>query len=217
VPVGLAVALAWCAPAWAQQQQPAPAPARPAPARPAPAPAAPGTQAAPRPATPAAPRPAAPAPAPAATAGTQPNFLGQYGDWGAYSAAPGGRKLCFALAKPTASQSNPAGARRDPAFAFVSTRPQEKVKDEFSVIVGYPLKPNTDANLEIGGASYSLYTQGDGAWIKNAAEEGRLVDAMRKAGDMVIKGTSSRGTQTSDTFSLKGLSQALDRVGQECR
>ena len=84
-------------------------------------------------------------------------------------------------------------------------------------MIGYGFKPNTDASLEIGGAQYAMYTQNDGAWIKNAAEENRLVDAMRKAADLTVKGTSARGTGTIDVFSLKGLSQALDRVGQECR
>ena len=61
-----------------------------------------------------------------------------------------------------------------------------------------------------------MYTQNDGAWIKNAPDEARMVDTMRKGADMVVKGTTSRGTQTTDTFSLKGIAQALDRVAQEC-
>ena len=61
-----------------------------------------------------------------------------------------------------------------------------------------------------------MYTQNDGAWVKNAAEEAQMVDAMRKGADLVIKGVSARGTKTTDTFSLKGISQALDRVAQEC-
>jgi len=62
-----------------------------------------------------------------------------------------------------------------------------------------------------------MYTQNDGAWIKNVAEEARMVDAMRKGSDLVIKGMSGRGTQTTDTYSLKGLAQALDRIAQECK
>src|SRR5262249_4885800 len=64
---------------------------------------------------------------------------------------------------------------------------------------------------------YVMYTQGDGAWIKNAAEEPRLVEAMRKGSDVVVKGVSARGTATTDTYSLKGLSQALDKIGEECQ
>jgi invasion protein IalB len=62
-----------------------------------------------------------------------------------------------------------------------------------------------------------MYTQNDGARIKNAAEEARLVESMRKGADLMVKGTSARGTQSTDTYSLKGLAQALDRVGQECK
>jgi hypothetical protein len=207
VPIGFAAVLAWCVPAGAQQSAP------PASAAPAAKPAA-AAPAAAKPATPAAP---SPAPAPASAGAPQPNFLGQYGDWGAYSASPGGRKLCFALAKPASSQSSPASAVRGAAFAFVSTRPAEKVKDEVSLIIGYPFKPNSEATVEIAGTKFALYTQADGAWIKNAAEEARMVETMRKSGDMVVKGTSGRGTQTTDTFSLKGLDQALNRVGQECK
>jgi invasion protein IalB len=62
-----------------------------------------------------------------------------------------------------------------------------------------------------------MYTQGDGVWIKNAAEEERMVDAMRKSADAVVKGISAKGTETTDSFSLKGLAQALDKIGQDCR
>jgi invasion protein IalB len=62
-----------------------------------------------------------------------------------------------------------------------------------------------------------MYTQNDGAWVKNAAEEARLVEAMRKGADVTVRGESGRGTKTTDVFSLKGISQALDRTAQECR
>jgi hypothetical protein len=161
--------------------------------------------------------PARPAPAAPVVGGVQPVLLGQFGDWGAYTASPGGRKVCFALAKPRTSQTNPPNRPRDPIYMFISSRPTEKVKDEVSVVIGYGFKPNTDASLEIGGAQYGMYTQADGAWIKNAAEEARLVETMRKASDLTVKGTSARGTATIDVFSLKGLDQALNRVGQECK
>jgi hypothetical protein len=209
-PLLIMAALALPSAANAQQA----APAQPAQA---PKPAAPKPAAKPKPA-PTAAMPAAPAaPAVPAVGGVQPTLLGMFGDWGAYTAAPGGKKVCFALAKPANSQTNPPGRPRDPAFLFISSRPAEKVKDEISIIIGYGFKPNSDATLEIGGANYAMYTQNDGAWVKNAAEESRLVDAMRKGSDVTVKGTSARGTATVDVFSLKGLSQALDRVGQECR
>lgn len=218
----VASALVVAGSAHAQQQQPAtsqaakPQAPRPQAAKP---PAAKPQAAKPQPPKPPASqtRTAAPAPAVPGPGGVQPTLLGQFGDWGAYTASPGGRKVCFALAKPKSSQTNPPNRPRDPAYMFISSRPAEKVKDEISVVIGYGFKPNTDANLEIGGAQYAMYTQNDGAWIKNAAEETRLIETMRKAGDLTVKGTSARGTATIDVFSLKGLDQALNRVGQECK
>jgi invasion protein IalB len=172
---------------------------------------APASPAPPKPAT--KPAAAAPAPAPA----PQPTLLGQFGDWGAYTASPGGKKVCFALAKPSNSKTAPPNRPRDPTYMFISSRPAEKVRDEVSVIFGYGFKPNADASIEISGAAYAMYTQADGAWIKNAAEETRLVDAMRKAADLTVKGTSAKGTASTDVYSLRGLPEALNRVGQECK
>jgi Invasion associated locus B (IalB) protein len=177
------------------------------------------------PAKPAAPAPSKPtaaptkptAAAPAAPGDAQPTLLGQYGDWGAYAASPGGNKVCFALAKPKTTKLEPAGGRRDQSYLFVSTRPAEKVKNEVSVIIGYPFKSSSDATAEIGTAKFAMYTQNDGAWIKNVAEETRMVDAMRKGADLTVKGTSGRGTQSTDQYSLKGLAQALDKIEQECK
>jgi hypothetical protein len=152
-----------------------------------------------------------------ATGGTEPTLIGQFGTWGAYTATPNGKKVCFALAKPSSSKTNPPNRPRDPAYAFVSTRPAEKVSNEVSIMIGYTLKPGSESTLEVGGASYAMYTQGDGLWIKNAAEEERMVEAMRKAADVVVKGVSAKGTETIDTFSLKGLAQALDRLAQDCK
>jgi hypothetical protein len=181
------------------------------------APAAPNAQAPAKPAaTPA--KPAATAAAPAPGGGdVQPTLLGQYADWGAYTASPGGNKVCFALAKPKTTALEPAGRTRGPSYLFVSTRPTDKVKNEVSVIIGYPFKSTSDATAEIGPAKFAMYTQNDGAWIKNVAEEARMVDAMRKGADLTVKGTSGRGTQSTDQYSLKGLAQALDKIEQECK
>jgi len=159
----------------------------------------------------------APSAAAAAAGGAEPTLIGQFGTWGAYTATPNGKKVCFALAKPSSSKTNPPNRPRDPAYAFVSTRPSEKVVNEVSIMIGYALKPGSESTLEVGGGSYAMYTQGDGLWIKNAAEEERMVEAMRKSAEVTVKGVSSKGTETTDTFSLKGLAQALDRLSQDCR
>jgi len=181
-------------PAFAQQQAPAAKPAGPKVAAPKPAAAPPSIPGAPEPA-----------------------LLGQFGEWGAYTATPNGRKVCFAIAKPVSAATNPPNRPRDQPWMFISSRPSEKVKDEVSIVFGYGLKPSSDANLEIAGGSYAMNTQGDGAWVKNPAEEPKLVETLRKGLDVTVKGTSAKGTVSTDVYSLKGLAQALDKIGQECR
>jgi invasion protein IalB len=219
----LVVAAAMIAPAAAQQPAEPAAPAagttpkRPA-AKPKPKPkpvAAKPAAPAPVPARPAAARPGAPSAA--AVGGPKPTLLGQYGEWGAYMADPGGKKVCFAIAKPTAAETTPPNRPRNPVYMFLSTRPADKVANELSIIAGYPLKAGTEASIEVGSTSYALYTQQDGAWIKNATEEAQLIDAMRQGQTAVVKGVSSKGTQSTDTYSLKGLTQALERTAQDCK
>jgi hypothetical protein len=176
-----------------------------------------------QPPAPAKPAPAAPKPeakttlAAAAPNDAQPTLLGQYGDWGAYYATPGGKKVCFSIAKPKSSQTNPVGRKRDQVWLFVANRPAENVHNEVSVIIGYPFKAQAEATAEIGSAKFAMYTLNDGAWIKNVAEEARMVDAMRKGSDLTIKGMSGHGTESTDQYALKGLSQAIDKADQECR
>jgi hypothetical protein len=208
-------------PAMAQQPPataPATAPAAAAPAakpKPKPKPAA----AAPAAATPAAkPKPEGGAPAkPSASPTSGARLLGQYGEWGAYTASPSGKKVCFVISKPTAAQTVPPNRPRNPIYMFIATRPADKVSNEVSIIAGYPFKPSSEASAAIGSTTFALYTQQDGAWIKNAGDEANMIGAMRSGDSVVVKGVSAKGTQSSDTYTLKGISQALDRVAQECK
>jgi hypothetical protein len=205
--LSLLIAAVFAVPALAQQP-----PASDQPAAAAPAPAAKKLPK-PKPKPPAA----AADPAAAVAGGVKPTLLGQYGDWGAYTASPGGKKVCFAIAKPSTSETTPPNRPRNPSYMFISTRPADKVSNEVSIIIGYPFKPSSDATVAVGATSFDLYTQQDGAWIKNAAEEAHLIEAMRAGQNAVVKGMSAKGTRSSDIFSLKGLAQALDRSGQDCK
>jgi hypothetical protein len=146
-------------------------------------------------------------------ANPQPNLLGQYDNWAAYWAAPDGRKICFAAARPASAQTR----SRPPTYLFITSRPQDKIKDEISAISSFPFKSSADATAVVGGKNFTLATQADGAWVKNSADETKLIEAMRKGGDLVLKGTTDRGLQSTDIFSMKGLAQALDRIARECK
>ena len=140
----------------------------------------------------------------------------QFQDWGTYQFNdPQRGKMCFAVSQP--KDMEPKGVNRDPVYFFITTRPQEGVREEVNVITGYPYKEGSKTTIQVGSDSFSLYTSGDGAWLENAAEEARLVAAMRAGSTMVVRGTSRRGTLTVDTYSLSGVTAAANRALQACQ
>lgn len=144
----------------------------------------------------------------------QPTLLGEFNDWQAFTYQAQGSKVCFAHSQPT--RTEPSGVNRDPIHIFVTHRPGEGVRNEVSVITGYPYREGSTATVTVGTDSYSLFTKNDGAWVQDASDESSLLGSMRRGRDMIVKGTSQRGTLTTDTYSLMGVSAALDRIEQEC-
>lgn len=151
--------------------------------------------------------------APAAAQSATP--LGQFRDWAAYVAETSNGKVCYVLSQP--KQMQPSNVNRDPVYFFITSRPDQGVNNEVSVVIGYPYQDGSQSTAEIGSDSFTLFTKDDGAWVENAAEENRLVEAMRAGMTMVVKGTSRRGTNTTDNYSLAGISAALDKMGEECQ
>lgn len=140
----------------------------------------------------------------------------QFKDWGAYVFNdPQRGKMCFAVSQP--KDMEPKNVNRDPVYFFVTTRPKEGVREEVNVITGYPYKEGSKTSVQIGSDVFTLYTSGDGAWLENAAEEARLVNAMRRGSTMVVKGTSRRGTLTVDTYSLSGITAATKKALASCQ
>jgi invasion protein IalB len=160
---------------------------------------------------------AKPQAAAAAAQGTAqtPTPLQQYERWSTYTYTNAGAKVCYIVTQPASSE--PKGVNRDPVFLFITNRPKEGVRHEVSVITGYTYKEGSKTQVKIGNDAFVMYTKDQGAWVENAAEESRLINSMKGGSDMVITGTSKRGTVTSDTYSLKGVSAALKRVDTECK
>ncbi len=141
--------------------------------------------------------------------------LGTFKDWKVYVHETPKGKICFVLAEPKEAQ--PKDAKRDAMRFSVTARPAEGVRNEVSVVGGYTYKPNSNVIVQAGNDSFRLFTKNDGAWLSLAAEDARLVEAMRKNPSVLVKGTSQRGTQTTDTYSLAGFATAIDRLNQECK
>ena len=75
---------------------------------------------------------------------------------------------------------------------------------------------NSTVQVKIGGEAFQLFTSEDGAWTANKDEDRRLVKSMVRGNRMIVKGTSSRGTATTDTYSLKGFTAAYNAITESC-
>lgn len=155
----------------------------------------------------------APIAIPAAHA-AEPNLVATHGKLSVYTVEEGGAKVCYMYSEPTEDKGN--YTRRGQISALITNRPAEGTKNVFSYIAGYPYKTGSDVTLKIGDETFTLFTQDDTAWAPDAATDDKITDAMRKGSSMVVKGTSSRGTDTVDTFDLKGSGAAHDAITKEC-
>ena len=153
---------------------------------------------------------------PTAILGDNARLLGRFTDWQAYTAMPGGKKICFAIAGFSSSKTGAASQARDKAYAFVSTRPADKVLNEFSVATSYPLKAGAASAIEVGQERFAAFGQQNSLWIVKAEDEKRLVASMRQNPDITIVAVAADGRESKFAYSLKGFAEALDRVAQEC-
>ena len=140
--------------------------------------------------------------------------LGDYGDWSSFQFSEDGNLACYMSSEPKKTAGK--YKKRGDVLAIVTHRPAEKRLGEVSVIAGYSHKKDSWVEVKIGGQTFQLFTQDDGAWAPDAATDKKLVQAMKKGNRMVVKGTSSRGTLTTDTFSLKGFTKAYGAIGKAC-
>lgn len=139
------------------------------------------------------------------------DFLGKFGDWQALAREDGGAKVCYAATLPKKSEGD--YTRRGDVFLVVSHRPSDKMTGIVSIEVGYTYAKNAKITATIGGKGYPMFPDGELAF---AFDDKPLVEAMVRGADMVVTGTSSRGTLTTDTFSLTGFTAALNAASKAC-
>lgn len=140
--------------------------------------------------------------------------LGQFNAWTAFTDNVSGVKTCFVVSKPT--KKAPSNVRRDEVLFYITYWSNKPGQAEPNVVTGYPYKPGSNPTISVGDATFSMFAKGDAAWLADTATERQLVAAMRKGSTMIVKGTSRRGTLTTDNYSLAGVTAALARAAKAC-
>ncbi|AHF88196.1 signal peptide protein (plasmid) [Rhizobium leguminosarum bv. trifolii WSM1689] len=147
------------------------------------------------------------------TAHAAARMVSQSGDWGVYSFVRNKSPVCYALSVP--KESAPANVDHGKNYFLIA--PAAKGSgNEPEAIFGYPLKSGSTIEASIGELTFKMFVKDNSAWVSDAALEPEFVNALRSGSQMTLHATSARGTRTTYTYSLTGVTAALERVAH-CR
>ena len=141
--------------------------------------------------------------------------LAKFNDWSAFAEGEGKNLACMAVSKPKKAEGN--YSRRGDVFAIVTHLPGQNKWNEFSIVAGYNFQPNSNPDVTIGDMKFQLFTSGSRAWSFSPSEDEKIVKFLKNSMKMKVVGTSSRGTITSDTYSLVGFSKAYQKINEACK
>ncbi len=151
----------------------------------------------------------------AAQSSPEPELISTHRDWSAYVLDVPDGKTCYLGS--AALESDPQIPDRGTVWVLVTKRPSAGVENEVSVIAGYEYQPDSAVSAIVDGRKFEMFTQGDGAWLRSAEQESKMVRAMRKGKRLTIVGSTGDGTVTTDKFSLFGFSAARRAVNKACK
>ena len=142
-------------------------------------------------------------------------ILGTFGEWTTYTYHDEMGQLCYMASQPVKSSGK--YAKRDDVFLMITHRPAEKTFDVVNTVAGYTYKKGSKPTLKIDQKkAISLLSHEDTAWAKDTTTDKQLIAQMKSGSNGVLKGTSKRGTVTTDTFSFKGFSKAYQTITEAC-
>ncbi|MDE1997149.1 MAG: hypothetical protein KGI75_31910 [Rhizobiaceae bacterium] len=138
-----------------------------------------------------------------------PTRIEQFDAWGAYSYNSGGKVSCYAISTPT--QQSPAGVDHGNNYFIVARGPDGKAYMP-EAAMGYDLKQGAPMQATIGDASFTMFSKDRHGWVEDQSQEPTMVEAMKSGSELSLQATSKRGTATTYSYSLSGVTAALKRI-----
>ena len=151
-------------------------------------------------------------------------------DWSVFTASSAGSGFadCWSAAEPRSVVNTRGGQtvdvrRGDIQLMIAFTKGSSNAHIAFTG--GYPYGDGSTVTANVDGKEFTFLTQNQPdangeatgwAWPRAAADEGRIVDAMKRGAEATMSGRSSRGTTTKDTFSLSGFTAAFEAAQRAC-
>ncbi len=140
--------------------------------------------------------------------------LGVFGDWQAHTDGKGKQRTCWMYSEPKKHEGK--YTKRGRIHVAVGHRLSDKSYHQVQFTAGYTFRKDSVVTVTIGSQKFELFTHADTAWTHNANQDRALSRAMRAGNQMVVVGYSSRGTETTDTYSLTGFTAAHNAINKAC-
>jgi Invasion associated locus B (IalB) protein len=144
----------------------------------------------------------------------QTRNIKKFGEWRVMAHETADTRICFAMASPRISDPpDPSGG----AFFYISAWPKEGVRAEISVKTSANLKPGAPASIQLDQTFYKLFSKGDRAFVIDATDELKLLEAMKKGSTVTVLAQNEQGVISKDTYSLSGIAQAVQAISSGCK
>lgn len=147
------------------------------------------------------------------SAASAQEFVSTHGDWSVFTISKGGSTVCYIASAPVQSTGN--YSRRGEPYLLITHR--SAPVDEVSTSSGYPYKDGTKVRVDIDGNKFELFTKEELAWAYDTDQDRKMVEAMKRGTRMTVRGTSPRDTYSIDTYSLRGVTAAYNKMKSLCK
>lgn len=143
--------------------------------------------------------------------------IGTSGKWEAFRAGSGSSKVCFITSEPTKLEGKYDRNNRGETRVFVTHHGKDtNDRGVVSTVAGYRYKEGEDVVFTIDGRNFTLFSVDTRAWATKPQEDRAIVKSMKRGNTLKVKGISSRGNTTIDTYSLRGFTKAMAIIDKAC-
>ena len=137
-------------------------------------------------------------------------------NWEAFRVDDDKGRTCFISSLPTKSAGKYDPDNRGEARVFVSHGPGKAERNVVQFTAGYKHKKHSDVAVNIDGKKFTLFTIEGRAYAESEEDDIAMIRAMKRGSKMTVVGTSSRGTKTTDSYSLSGFTKTKNLIDKTC-
>lgn len=138
-----------------------------------------------------------------------PKSVGKFDNWQAATHTEGGSLVCYAFTRAT--QSAPAMPGRGDVVLTVTHR--TGARDAVAITAGFAYPPSAEVQVAVDPAQFQFYTANRSAFSRDGKA---AVAAFGRGRQAVAKSPAPRNATVTDTFSLRGFSQAYAAINKAC-